>query len=363
MDKGILPDYCWRCAIGSAQGIYPETGKAGEIAELHGLPATWAAPPARPDPSPSKRFALWMENSAGFVKLGNAEISGLNNTKQAKTVTSKSNKATNQAKYAITDKGIATRLRYYATVKGKRLKAVSNTRNNVKRAAEKKGYNPELVTQIADLAAKIKKETLLSGIPFIFSLTNLMDILQSQQYENHVTHGHPLNHFLTSYLPHTQSKPVPVKPLSNNEQWNPAREIPESFCFGKTVDLEPGKAHILGLDNTNQTKKQAQPFTSKTNGTINQAKCAGTAKSKKTRAKYVTSAKAKELKAISSARKNAKRAAVKKDYSPELVKLIVDLAGEKKKETLLSGARFRFPVTKLKEMIQSQQQDQRISKK
>ena len=297
------------------------------------------------------------------LKPGKAEISGLNNAKQAKPVTSKSNKVTKQAKYAITDKGIAARLRYYATAKGKRLKAISNTRNNVRRAAEKKGYNPELVNQIADLAAKIKKEILLSGTPFIFSLTKLMEILQSQQHENHVTDGRPLNHFLTSYLPHTQSKLVPVKPLSNNEQWNSAKEIPESFCFGKTVAPEPGKAHILALDNTNQTKKQGQPFTSKTNGVTKQTKYARTAKGKEARARYLTSAKAKELAAISNARKNAKQAAVKKGYSPELVKQIVDLAGEKKKETLLSGARFRFPVTKLKEMIQSQQQDQRISKK
>ena len=54
--------------VGSAQGIYPEIGKAGEIADLHGLPATCAARPRRPHPSPFKRFALWMENCADFVK-------------------------------------------------------------------------------------------------------------------------------------------------------------------------------------------------------------------------------------------------------------------------------------------------------
>ena len=291
------------------------------------------------------------------------EISGLNKAKQTKPVTSKSNKSANQARYAITDKGIATRDRYFATAKGKQLKAINNTRNNVRRAAVKKGYSPELVNQITGLAAKIKKETLLSGTPFIFSLTKLMEILQSQQHENHVTHDRPLNHFLTSYLPHTESKLVPVKPLSNNEQWDPAKEIPESFCFGKTVDLEPGKAHILALDNTNQTRKQAKPFTSMTNEAIIQAINAGTAKGKKTRAKYIPSARARESEAIRNARKNARRAAVKKGYSPELVNLIVDLAGEKKKETLLSGTRFRFPVKKLKEIIQSQQQDRRISKK
>ena len=292
------------------------------------------------------------------LKLGEAEISGLNKAKQAKPVTSKSIKAINQAKYEKSVKGIETRAKYFATAKAKQLKGISNARNNIRRAARKKSYSPEFVNQLGDLAAKIKKETLLSGIPFIFSLTKLMEI-----HENHVTHGRPLNHFSTSYLPHTQSKLVPVKPLSNNEQWDPAKEISESFCFGKTVALEPGTAHILGLDNTSQTKKQVQPFTSKTNAAINQAKYAGTAKGKKTRASYLTSPKAKELTAIRNARKNARRAAVKKGYSPELVNLIADLAGEKKKETLLSGTRFRFPVTKLKEIIQSQQQDQRISKK
>ena len=248
------------------------------------------------------------------LKLGRADISGLNNAKQTKQwvkpVTRKSNRAINQAKYARSVKGQETAARYAATAEAKLLRAIKNTRGNVSRAARRGGYNPELVKQIVDLAIKIKKETWSSGIPFRFSLKNLMTILQAQQHENHVTHGRPLNHFSTSHLPHTQSN----------------------------VALEPGKAHISGLDNVSQT--------------IIQAIYAMTVKGRKMTMATKTS------EAIRCARKNARLAAEKKGYSPELVKQIVDLAGKKKEETLLSGAPFRFPVTKLKEILQSQQKDQ-----
>ena len=247
------------------------------------------------------------------LKLGRADISGLNNAKQTKQwvkpVASKSNRAINQAKYARSIKGQETIARYAATPEAKLLRAIKNTRGNVSRAARRNGYNPELAKQIVDLAIKIKKETWSSGIPFRFSLKNLMTILQAQQHENHVTHGRPLNHFSTSYLPRTQSN----------------------------VTLEPGKAHISDLDNVSQT--------------IIQAIYVRTVKGKMTMA-------TKTSEAIRCARKNARRAAEKKGYSPELVKQIVDLAGKKKEETLLSGAPFRFPVTKLKEILQSQQKDQ-----
>lgn len=245
------------------------------------------------------------------LKLGTADISGLNNAKQTKQrvnpLTSMSNSAISQPKYARTVKVQETKARYPATAEAKLLRSIKNTRSNVRRAARRAGYNPELVNQIADLATKIKKETWLSGIPFRFSLKNLMEILQSQQHENHVTHSRPLNHFSTSCLPHTQSN----------------------------VPLEPAKAHISGLYNLNQTNIQAI--------------YARTVKGKMTMATTKTS------EAIRCARKNAKRAAEKKGYSPELVKQIVDLAGKKKEETLLSGDLFRFPVTKLKEILQSQQ--------
>ena len=213
------------------------------------------------------------------------------------------------------------------------------------------------------------------------------------QHENHVTDGRPLNHFSTSYLPHTESKLVPVKPLSNGEQQNPTEdiqfEVTESFCSDKTVALEPGKALISGLDNadqankqvkavrnkTNRAKQQVKPVRNKTNRAKQQAKPVrirmnkarqqanylATDRGKQVRASYHASLKAKELSAIRTARKNARRAAIRKGYNPELVNQIADLAAEKKKESLLSGTSFRFPVTKLKEMIQCQQQDQGIS--
>ena len=186
------------------------------------------------------------------------------------------------------------------------------------------------------------------------------------QLKNHDTHDCPLTHFSTSYLPHAESKLVPVKPLCKNQQWDPTRdiqfEVTESFCSGKSEALEPGKAHISGLNNANKTNKQAKQVVSKTSGAKKQAKYAATDKGKKTIASYTATPRAKELEAIRNARKNAKRAATKKGYSPELVNQIVELAAKKKKEALLSGSSFRFPVTKLMKISQSQQQDQRISK-
>ena len=200
------------------------------------------------------------------------------------------------------------------------------------------------------------------------------------QHENHVSDGRPLNHFSTSYLPHTASKLVPVKPLSKGEQQDPTKDIQfeatESFCFDKTVTHEPGKTHISGLDNADQTNKQVKPVRNKTNRAKQQArtvrasikkarqqaKYVATDRGKQVRASYLASPKAKELSAIRTARKNARWAAIRKRYSPELVDQIADLAAKKKKESLLSGTSFRFPVTKLKEMLQCQQQDQRISK-
>ena len=167
--------------------------------------------------------------------------------------------------------------------------------------------------------------------------------------------------------------------MSKGEQQDPTKdiqfEVTESFCSDKTVALEAGKAHISGLDNVDQTNKQAKPVRNKTNRAKQQAKpvrtrtnkarqqakYVATDRGKEVRASYLASPKAKELAAIRNARKNAKRAAIRKGYSPELVNQIAVLAAEKKKESLLSGTSFRFPVTKLKEMIQCQQQDQGIS--